>query len=282
MRTLQVHLPTFRFLPCAVWREWRIRERTLCLPKWLEGARVRRSRRAMHWPNVLWPWHLHHGSLYLCARIQRRNMRGRSEPCLNLLLQAFLSLNCPRCQSMFLVVMLVVFANHKCSTCLLGAWNGGSSCLFWQSLILTWVRICDTCRAVVKNSISPLIWTLFYNLRISIMMIWGVDLYDFIITECTSLHLTLKHIKIIICAHLEPFHECFLWEWFVITIIIISLYYLLLYTSYWNLTSLPKEADLPLMSVKTMPLFLNLPQKIFHTYTINCFLSFTKHTLKWQ
>lgn len=65
----------------------------------------------------------------------------------------------------------------------------------------------------MKNGISPLILTLFYNLRISILMILGVDEYAFIITECTGLYLTLKHIiRIIVYAHLEPFHECFLWE----------------------------------------------------------------------
>lgn len=130
----------------------------------------------------------------------------------------------------------------------------GSSCLFWQPLILTWGFICDPCRAVVKNGISPLVLTLSYNLRISILMILGVNLHAFIITECTRLHLTLKHIIKIIRAHLEPFHECSLWEWFVITIIIIALY-LFLHTSCWNLTSMPKEVDLPLMSFEAVPLY---------------------------
>ena len=65
----------------------------------------------------------------------------------------------------------------------------------------------------MKDGISPLILTLFYNFRISILMILGVDVYAFIITECTRLYLILKHIiKVIIYAHLEPFHECFLRE----------------------------------------------------------------------
>ena len=125
MRTLQVHLPIFRFMPCAVWWEWRVRERTLCLPKWLEGARVWRSRRTMHWPNMLWSWHLHHGSLHLCARIQRRNMRRRSEPHFNLLLQALLPLNCLRHHNMSVLVIEVVFATHKCPAYLLCTWSRG-------------------------------------------------------------------------------------------------------------------------------------------------------------
>lgn len=114
---IQVHLLIFRFMPCAVWWEWRIRERTLRLPEWLEGARVWCSRRTMHWPNMLWPWHLHHGSLHLCTRIQRRNLWGRSEPHFDLLLQAFLSLKWPRCYSVLRLKQQHSFVSNKCSTC---------------------------------------------------------------------------------------------------------------------------------------------------------------------
>lgn len=256
MRTLQVNLPIFRFVPCAVWWEWRIWERTLCLPKWLEGARVWRSRRAMHWPNLLWSWHLHHGSLHLCARIQRRNMRGRSDLHFNLLFQAFLSLNYPRLYCVLPVETEVIFVNHKCSSCLLSMWSrelesGELISLLIISNINKRLYLWHLKSSNEKWDPPSLILTLSYNLRISILMILGVNSYAFIITECIRLYLTLK--CRIIYTHLEPFCECFLWEWFVITVIIAS-YYLSLHISYWNLTSMPKEADLPLVSFKSVPL----------------------------
>lgn len=113
-------MPTFRFVPRAVWRKWGIWERPLRLQKWLERTWVWRSRRTMHRPNVLWPRHLHHGSLHLCSRIQRRNMWGRSEPHFNILLQAILLLDCLSCHSVILVERRALFANSRCSTC---PWN---------------------------------------------------------------------------------------------------------------------------------------------------------------
>lgn len=117
IKTLQHYLSTFRFMPSTVRRKWRVWERPLRLQEWLEGTWVWCSRRTMHRPNVLWPRHLYHGSLHLCSWIQRRNMWGRSEPHFNILLQAFLSLACPKYHFVILLEIKAIFANSRCSTC---------------------------------------------------------------------------------------------------------------------------------------------------------------------
>lgn len=62
----------------------------------------------------------------------------------------------------------------------------------------------------MKNGIPPHFNIVLYleNFHIDDL---GVNSHAFIITECSRLHLPLKH-TIKIYAHLEPFYECFLWE----------------------------------------------------------------------